>query len=336
MGQTRRLMLLLLSVLLVIIGCAGGPLLLRLYFLHGGNRKWFVNFLQTAGFPFLFLPLLYSFFSRRCENPQKRHKLFQLTPPLLVYSTFLGLITGIGNLLGSYGISYLPVSTASLLGSTQLGFTAVFAFFIVRQKFTAPSINAVVLLSFGAVVLGVDADSDQPEGESKGKYYVGFAVMLAAAVLYALSLPLLELMFMKTKQDVTYVLLLEIQFIIGLSATVFCAVGMAVNKDFQAISREGELYGLGETKYYAMVVFIAIIAQIFSVGLVATINYSSALLGGIVIAACIPLAEVLAVFLLHEKFDGEKGVALALSLWGTASYFLWAVQGLPAWQNHSR
>ncbi|KAG0462312.1 hypothetical protein HPP92_020788 [Vanilla planifolia] len=128
-------------------------------------------------------------------------------------------------------------------------------------------------------------------------------------------------MFMKTKQDVTYVLLLEIQFIIGLSATVFCAVGMAVNKDFQAISREGELYGLGETKYYAMVVFIAIIAQIFSVGLVATINYSSALLGGIVIAACIPLAEVLAVFLLHEKFDGEKGVALALSLWGTASYF---------------
>ncbi|KAG0460886.1 hypothetical protein HPP92_020822 [Vanilla planifolia] len=35
----------------------------------------------------------------------------------------------------------------------------------------------------------------------------------------------------------------------------------------------------------------------------------------------ITITEVLAVFFFHKKFDGEKGVALALSLWGSASYF---------------
>lgn len=89
----------------------------------------------------------------------------------------------------------------------------------------------------------------------------------------------------------------------------------------QAISREGERYGLGEAKYYLIVFFTTVIAQCFAVGLVGTIKYSSALLGGVIVAACIPVTEVLAVFFFREKFDGEKGVALALSLWGTASYF---------------
>ncbi|KAI3913331.1 hypothetical protein MKW92_005625, partial [Papaver armeniacum] len=35
----------------------GGPLLLRVYFLHGGSRKWLSSALQTAGFPILLLPL---------------------------------------------------------------------------------------------------------------------------------------------------------------------------------------------------------------------------------------------------------------------------------------
>ncbi|KAG0460880.1 hypothetical protein HPP92_021179 [Vanilla planifolia] len=59
----------------------------------------------------------------------------------------------------------------------------------------------------------------------------------------------------------------------------------------------------------------------FFLGAVGTINYTSALFGGIIISLSITFTEVLAVFFFHEKFDGEKGVALALSLWGSASYF---------------
>ena len=44
------------------------------------------------------------------------------------------------------------------------------------------------------------------------------------------------------------------------------------------------------------------------------------LLAGILIAVFIPVTEVAAVIFLHEKVSSEKGVALALSLWGLASY----------------
>ncbi|KAK8967614.1 Purine permease 1 [Platanthera guangdongensis] len=318
-GKSKKnLTLLLLNILLLLVGGIGSPLILRTYFIHGGNRMWFSAFLQTAGFPFLLIPLIFSFLRRRSDN---RSSLISLTPPLLVYCTILGLITGLSDYLYSYGMSFLPVSTSALLISTQLGFTAIFAFFIVKQKFTASSINAVVLLTFGAVVLGVHASGDRPNGESKAKYNIGFLMTLGAAVVYALVLPLVEHMYKYAKKEVTYQLVMEMQFIIGLSATVFCAIGMAINKDFEAIGRETKHYGLGRAEYYLVVFFSTIIAQFFFLGLVGTIKYSSALLSGVIVAVCIPVTEVLAVFFFHEKFSGEKGVALALSLWGTGSYF---------------
>jgi hypothetical protein len=53
---------------------------------------------------------------------------------------------------------------------------------------------------------------------------------------------------------------------------------------------------------------------------VGLITCASSLLAGIMIAVLLPLSEVLAVIFLHEKFDGPKGIALVLSLWGFASY----------------
>nr|AVF19619.1 PUP3 [Cymbidium hybrid cultivar] len=315
--KLKRFILLFLNVLLLLISGSGAPLVIRVYFLHGGNRKWFSGFLQTAGFPLLLAPMFFPFLRRRRAD----NRLFLLTPRLLLFCTILGLLTGIDDYLYSYGLSFLPVSTASLLISMQLGFTAIFAFFIVKQKFNSFAINAVVLLTFGAVVVGVHSNGDRPDGESKAKYYLGFVMTLTAGVLNGLILPLVELMYKHAKQNVTYALIVEMQFIIGFSATGFCAVGMVLNKDFQAISREGKHYGLGEAAYYLVVIFTAVLGQFFFLGLVGTIKYSSAMLGGIVIAVCIPITEVLAVFFFHEKFDGEKGVALALSLWGTASYF---------------
>ncbi|KAK8963323.1 Purine permease 3 [Platanthera guangdongensis] len=317
----KHILLLLLNVVLLIVGGSASPIFVRIYFLHGGNRKWFASFLQTAAFPFLLLPLLFSFSSRRRRSSASHTPLFLISPFLLISSTVIGILTGLVNFFYSYGSSYLPVSTSSLLISTQLGFTALFAFLIVRQKFTAPTINSVVLLTFSAVVLGVHSNGDRPEGESTAKYLAGFAMMLGAAVLYGLVLPLTELMYNKAKQDISYTLVMEIQFVIAAAATAFCAVGMAANNDFQAISEEGHLYRLGETKYYVVVVFIALLTEALFLGITGTINYSSALVSGIALAICIPISEVLAVLFLHEKFDAEKGVSLSLAIWGMISYF---------------
>ena len=56
-------------------------------------------------------------------------------------------------------------------------------------------------------------------------------------------------------------------------------------------------------------------------GAVGVIFCASSLLSGIVIAVLLPVTEVLAVIFYREKFQAEKGVALALSLWGFVSYF---------------
>ena len=79
--------------------------------------------------------------------------------------------------------------------------------------------------------------------------------------------------------------------------------------------------GLGETKYYVVLVFSAIIWQTFFVGAMGVIFYASSLLSGIVIAVLLPPTEILAVIFFRESFTAEKGVSLVLSLWGFVSYF---------------
>lgn len=70
-----------------------------------------------------------------------------------------------------------------------------------------------------------------------------------------------------------------------------------------------------------MVVFGAIAWQCFFLGALGVIFCASSLLSGIIIAAGLPVTEILGVIFYKENFKPEKGVALALSLWGSISYF---------------
>jgi len=89
----------------------------------------------------------------------------------------------------------------------------------------------------------------------------------------------------------------------------------------QVIWREAKDYKLGETKYYVVVVGSAIMWQFFFLGAIGVIFCSSSLFSGIIIAAFLPVTEVLGVIIYKENFEAEKGVALVLSLWGFVSYF---------------
>jgi len=232
--------LIILNFTMLTLGAAGTPLLLRLYFLNGGTRIWLSSWLQTAGCPLTLIPLSISYCHRRQNlylnlnlNFRPKTRTFLITAPLFLACTVLGLLIGLDDFLYAYGLSCLPVSTSSLLISTQLGFTALSAFLLVKQRFSAYSINAIVLLSLGAVVLGIHSNGDRPKGEGKGQYFVGFVMTLGAAALYGLLMPLVELTYAKAKQAITYTLVMEMQLVMGFFATVFCTVGMIVNKDFQ-------------------------------------------------------------------------------------------------------
>ncbi|KAI3955594.1 hypothetical protein MKX01_034916 [Papaver californicum] len=317
--------LLLLNCILLAVSSAGGPLLLRLYFIHGGKRLWLSSWLETAGWPVLILPLSLSYFlkHRRFKNGQdeKPSKFFMITPFLFMSSAFIGLLVGLDDYLYTYGVSLLPVSTSALIMSTHLAFTAGFALFMVKQKFTSYSINAVILLTVGAILLGLRSNGDRPVYESNRDYYLGFFMTIGASVLGGLLLPLVELMYKKSKKTITYSLVIELQIVISIFATLFCTVGMLFNNDFKVIQREGKEYELGETKYYVVLVASSIIWQLCFLGTIGVIFCSTSLLAGVISAVILPVIEILAVIFYHESFKAEKGIALFLSLWGFISYF---------------
>ncbi|CAK9163591.1 unnamed protein product [Ilex paraguariensis] len=318
-STSMKKILLVLNCILLSIGNCGGPLIMRLYFIHGGKKIWFSSWLTTGGWPIIIIPLLIAYFHRRSSTTTT--KLFFMKPRLFIYTAVVGLLTGLDDYLYSYGVARLPVSTSALIIATQLAFTAGFAFLLVKQKFTSYSINAVILLTVGAAVLALHTSSDRPKGESNKEYILGFMLTLVAAALYGFVLPLIEWTYIKANQAITYTLVMEIQLVMCFFATLLCTVGMLVNNDFQAIPREAREFELGETNYYVVVVWSAIIWQCFFMGAVGVIFCASSLLSGIIIAVLLPVTEGLAVIFYHEKFGGEKGVALGLSAWGFVSYF---------------
>lgn len=230
----KKLLLVINSILLA-IGTCGGPLVMRLYFIHGGKRAWLSSFLETSGFPIILLPLTISHIHHRYHNRNcnSNRNFISMKPPLFLFSAIIGILTGLDDYLYACGIARLPVSTSSLIQSSHLAFTAVFAFILVRHKFTAYSVNCIVLLTLGSVVLAVRSNGGGGDGESRGEYVIGFVMILSSAALYGFVLPLMELVYKKTKQVVTYSLVMEIQFVMCFFATLFCILGMIIDKDFK-------------------------------------------------------------------------------------------------------
>ncbi|CAN1345761.1 Purine permease 2 [Linum perenne] len=147
----------------------------------------------------------------------------------------------------------------------------------------------------------MNSSGDRPENESGKEYAMGFVMTLVAALLYGFILPLVELAYNKAGQELSYTVVLEFQMVMTFFATVVCTVGML------AIPREARESSLGETKYYVVLAFSAIIWQAFFLGAIGVIFVGSSLLS--------------AVIFYSESFKAEKGVSLGLSLWGFVSYF---------------
>ena len=208
---------------------------MRLYFLKGGQKIWFSSWLQTGGWPILFIPLIISFFHRRRTQGPRNTKLILMKYPVFIATAVIGLLTGLDGYLYAYGVAKLPVSTSAIVLASQLGFTASFAFLLVKQKFTPYSVNAIFLLTLGSGVLALHSSSDRPKGESTKMYVLGFIMTLGAAALYGFVMPAMELMYIKAKQAVTFTLVLEIQLVMCFFATVFSTVGMLINNEFQVI-----------------------------------------------------------------------------------------------------
>ncbi|KAH7447190.1 hypothetical protein KP509_01G095800 [Ceratopteris richardii] len=305
--------LMILSSLSLLVGTSSATLLGRLYFIHGGSQRWLYTFIQSAGWPML-LPPLFTYYCASSTRPTP------LTFKLFAIYLAMGFFTAFDNLLFSWGLSYLPVSTNVLLCASQLAFNAIFAYAIVGQKFTHFILNAVFSITVGAVLLGLHSDSDRPKGTTERQYVLGFIVTIAGAALYALMLPLLELTYKNVIGKTNFAVVIEAQTFIAIFATLFSMIGMAINGEFSVLKQEANAFPLGHALYAVTLVGSAIGWQMFFLGGAGIIFLASSLLSCTLSTAMLPVVSILAVIFFHDSFYALKGVAMLLSVWGFFSY----------------
>ncbi|XP_039790975.1 probable purine permease 11 isoform X1 [Panicum virgatum] len=306
-----------LNIFFLIAGQTASTLLGRFYYNQGGNSKWMSTFVQTAGFPVLFIAL-YLFRSKSTQTATTSPETSG-TKITLIYIA-LGLIIAADDLMYSYGLLYLPVSTYSLICASQLAFNAVFSYFLNAQKFTALIFNSVVLLTFSAALLGVDEDSQGTNGLSHGKYILGFVLTLGASATYSLILSLMQVTFEKVIKRETFSVVLNMQIYTALVATIASLIGLFASGEWKTLEGEMHAFGSGKLSYVMTLLWTAISWQIASVGVVGLIFVVSSLFSNVISTLALPIIPVFAVIFFHDKMDGVKIIAMLMAIWGFISY----------------
>uniref|UniRef100_A0A1D1Y2H5 Probable purine permease n=1 Tax=Anthurium amnicola TaxID=1678845 RepID=A0A1D1Y2H5_9ARAE len=312
-----------LNIVFLVAGQTAATLLGRLYYDEGGNSKWMATLVQSAGFPILVLA--YFFFPSQAATPARRSGAGPMSPrpsaavlALVVYVP-IGLLVAGDNLMYSYGLLYLPVSTYSLICATQLGFNAVFARLLNAQRFTPLVLNSVVLLTFSAALLGIRSPSGEPAGV-EGRYALGFVLTLGASAAYSLILSLMQLSFQRVLKRETFSVVLEMQVFTSAVAACASVVGLFASGEWGTLRGEMEGYRKGEVSYVMTLVWTAVGWQVASVGVVGLVFQVSSLFSNVISTLALPVVPIFAVAFFGDKMDGEKVLAMLLGIWGFLSY----------------
>ncbi|KAL3520172.1 hypothetical protein ACH5RR_018321 [Cinchona calisaya] len=316
-SQYKRWILLTFFAIIVIFCQSAATLLGRLYYEKGGNSKWLSALTQVVGFPIL-MPFLYN------RKNIKHNSSEQTEPPstIVLGSIYmvLGTLLAAVAMLFAVGLLYLPVSTFSLISASQLGFNALFSFFLNSQKFTPFIVNSLTLLTISSALLVLQADSSGSSKSPNGKYIIGFICTVIAAAGYSLILSLSQFAFNKILKKQTVKELLDFIIYESFVASCIMLVGLFASGEWKTLTTEMNEFELGKTSYTMTLLWIAVCWQIFSVGMVGLIVKVSSLFSNVISTLSLPIVPILAVFIFKDKMSGVKAVAMLLALWGFMSY----------------
>ncbi|KAK1324156.1 putative purine permease 5 [Acorus calamus] len=182
------------------------------------------------------------------------------------------------------------------------------------------SINAIVIITAGAVLLALDASSDRFPGIYNRQYTLGFIWDVLGSALHGLIFALSEMVFVKLLGRRSFHVVLEQQVMVSLFAFAFTTIGVVVNRDFQAMKSEASGFKHGVASYYMVLVWAAITFQLGVLGGTAVLFLTSTVLAGVLNAVRVPLTNIAAVILFHDPMSGFKILSLILTVWGFASY----------------
>ncbi|BAT80235.1 purine permease [Vigna angularis] len=310
----RYMPLLLINYILLFVGSFSASLLSKFYFIHKGANKWVSTWIQSVGFPILlfpiFLPVLLKY--------TKRKPFEGFSKKMLLFSVLVGIMLGFNNLLISWGVAYLPVSTSALLLSSQLVFTLILSSLIVKQKITFTNLNCVILITVSSIILALDSSHEKPAGLTNKNYYIGFSCTIGAGFLFALYLPVMEKIYQKVN---CYQMVMEMQLIMEIAATVLATIGMACEGGFSDMKKEAEsVFDKGTAAYWVTILSTVVTWQCCFMGTAGMVFLTSSLTGGICSTTLLSINVLGGVVVYKDTFGGFKAVSTVLCIWGFCSY----------------
>ncbi|XP_039120286.1 probable purine permease 11 [Dioscorea cayenensis subsp. rotundata] len=309
----------LLNIIFILSGQTSSTLLGRLYFDKGGKSLWMSTLVQSVGFPVL---IIYIFIYNITTTYNKKHPLIISSstafPSIIFIYIMLGIIIAGDNLMYSYGLLYLPVSTYSLICASQLAFNALFSYFINSQKLTPFIFNSVILLTFSAALLGVRSDSG--EASEYNKYPLGFVLTVGASATYSLILSLIQLTFQKVLKKESFTIVVELQICTSVVASLVSVIGLLASGEWRGLKEEMEGFEEGKVAYVMVLVWIGIGWQVAAVGLIGLVFVVSSLFSNMISTLSLPLVPIFAVIFFHDRMDGVKIMAMLIAVWGFLSY----------------
>ncbi|KAL2322806.1 hypothetical protein Fmac_027185 [Flemingia macrophylla] len=303
----------------LVLVCGSAAILLgRLYYDKGGKSKWMGTLVQLAGFPIL-LPY---YFISPSKNPTTNsiHPNQPSASMLAFIYVSIGLLVALDCYLYSVGLWYLPVSTFSLICSSQLAFNAFFSYFLNSLKFTPYIINSLVLLTISSTLLVFQNDSSDSTQVSRRKFVIGFISTIGASAGYGLWLSLTQLVFEKVMKRETIKVILDMIIYTYFVATCATLVGLFASGEWSGLKKEMKEYEMGKASYFLTLTFTTILWQLFTIGCVGLISEVSSLFSNAISVLGVPVVPILAVIFFHDKMHGIKAISMVLAIWGIISY----------------
>nr|GLL28963.1 probable purine permease 9 [Ipomoea trifida]GMD11597.1 probable purine permease 9 [Ipomoea batatas] len=311
----------------VLVGQTMATILGRVYYERGGNSKWMGTLVQVTGFPILIPFLLIKTSPAAADDGDAAASRPKPPSCLLRVATYLlfgALVTG-ASLLYSIGMEYLTVSTFTLISASQLGFNALFAFFMNVQKITPLIINSIFLLTISSVLLFFQPpdrrQSQENQSTARKKHFIiGCICTLIGSALFGLTLALGQFIINKYFNKPTLRDLLNFIITQSLIATCAVVVGLFASGEWRTLGTEMRGFQLGEVWYVMTLVCAALSWEMFTVGVLGLLLKVSGLFANVLIMLSVPVVPAAGVLVLHDQMNGVKVISMVLAVWGFLSF----------------
>ncbi|KAF3335243.1 putative purine permease 5 [Carex littledalei] len=300
---------------LMLTAFPASSLLSRLYYNNGGQSKWILSWAAVAGWPLTAILLIPTYiFTKSRPTP--------LSLKLAFWYILLGFLSAVDNLMYAWAYAYLPASTASLLAASSLIFSTLFGYLIVKNKIYLSTINAIVVITVGVVIIALDSNSDRYAGITDKQYILGFIWDIIGSALHGLIFALSELVFIKILGRRSFHVILEQQVMVSFSAFIFTSIGLLVNDDFTGMKVEARRFKHGEVAYGMVIAWSAVTFQLGVLGGTGVLFLASTVLAGVFNAVRVPITSIAAVIWFHDPMSGFKILSLVVTVWGFGSYMI--------------